>query len=411
VISPSELSPDPVPELTAPEECAVGDVDSIRALSDALMDTASVIRIMPGPVRVAPAEELPAEALPALQDLLSQLTRALGLPRIDVVPDSAPLSAAELAVSDRLALRRHGLRTGPERISEAAQRALSAFPGPAVVMPAYDRIPLRCWTAGPQDRPAVVIASACGMPIGLAARWMTALSSSYRVVTWESRGLFAAGAGQGLGPLGGHSLDVQGKDLLAVLDGFGIRQAHAMGICGGAPIALAAAAHPDRITSMSLWHGDYELGSDAPKTIHQQDVASLLAMVSRGRAQAEAMYKLMRRPATLERLRRDIAHYLIHPYASPETLYRYGLLNGAIMSTDCRPLLTASQPALIVTSAKDTTVHPAGSQLVAAHLIRAQLRGVPDGDHLTAFDAEAGLVELALSFLQDLTRRTGKLCN
>jgi 3-oxoadipate enol-lactonase len=391
-----------VSELRAPEECAVATVDSIRALADALLDAASVIRVVPGPVRVAPVEELPAEALLTLQDLMSQVTRALGLPRIDVVPDSAPLSAAELAVRRRLALRRHSLRAGPERIEEVARQALATFPGSPVVLPAYDGSPLRCWTSGPEDRPTVVIASACGMPIGLAASWMAALSSSYRVVTWESRGLFAADTGQGLGPLGGYTLDVQADDLLAVLDGFGIRQAHAMGICGGAPIALAAAGYPDRITSMSLWHGDYELGSDAPKTTHQQDVASLLAMVSRGRAQAEAMYKVMRRPATLERLRRDIAHYLIHPYASPEILYRYGLLNGAIMSTDCRPLLTAGQPALVVTSGRDTTVHPAGSRLVAARLVRAQLRVVPEGDHLAAFDAGPGLVEIALNFLHDL---------
>jgi pimeloyl-ACP methyl ester carboxylesterase len=363
---------------------------------------------MPGPVRVAPVEELPPEAFPALQDLMGQLRQALGVPRINVVSDTAGLWAAELAVSRRLALDRHSLAGGPEAIEEAAQRALTTFPGSPVVVPAYDRSPLRCWMSGPEDRPAVVIASACGMPIGLAARWMAALSPSYRVVAWESRGLFALDGGQGLGPLGGHSLDVQGSDLLAVLDGFGIRQAHVMGICGGAPIALAAAGYPERIASISLWHGDYELGGAAPKTTHQRDVASLLAMASASRPQADGMYKLMRRPVTLERLRRDIAHYLIHPYASPEILYRYGLLNGAIMSTDCRPLLTAAQPTLVVTSAKDTTVHPAGSEFVAAHLVRAQLRVVPEGDHLTAFDAGAGLVELAMNFLHDVTAGDGR---
>ncbi|EST35553.1 alpha/beta fold hydrolase [Streptomyces roseochromogenus] len=241
------------------------------------------------------------------------------------------------------------------------------------------------------------------MPVGLVARWLGALAAEYRVVTWESRGLFAAADGTGLGDLAGHTLDAQSEDVLAVLDGFGIAEAHALGLCGGAVVALAAAARSDRITSLSLWHGDYELGGEAPKTTHQRDVESLLTMVSRGRAQAAAMHRLMSRPSTLEALRPDIAHYLIHPYATPELLYRYGLLNGAIMSADCRGLLDAPQPALVVTSDRDTTAHPAGSKFVAARLPRAELRTMPDGDHLTAFDGGGELVALAREFLHSVT--------
>ncbi|MFF5985043.1 alpha/beta fold hydrolase [Streptomyces olindensis] len=376
---------------------------ALLSLARALLDTASLTRVVPDRMRVAPVEPLPAGDLRALHGALARVSDALRLPGLDVVPDTGGLSAVELCVSRRLGLDRHSLDGCAGRLENAVEPARAGFPGPAVVVPSYDGVPLRCWARGPVNRPAVAIVNACGMPAGMTAAWVAALSSSYRVVTWESRGLFAADDGTGLGNLGGWSLDVQASDLLAVLDGFGIRRAHALGLCGGAAVALAAAAGSDRITSLSLWHGDYELHGEAPKTAHQQDVAALLAMVARGRRQATEMYRLMRRPATLDGLRPDLAHYLIHPYATPELLYRYGLLNGAIMSADCRRFLVAGQPALVVTSETDTTAHPAGSKFVAARLPRAELRTMPDGDHLTAFDAGPALVALARDFLRGVT--------
>ncbi|MEU2596580.1 alpha/beta hydrolase [Streptomyces hirsutus] len=375
---------------------------SVAVLARSLLDTASIPRASGQRLRVAPAHALTGEQLAAVQELTDRVASALGLPGVDVVPEPGPLTASEVAVSRRLALRTPGAVAdgAPER---AAERALAAFPGPAVVLPARDGTPLRCWSAGPEDAPAVAVVSACGMPVGLAAKWMAALSPEYRVVTWESRGLFAGDDGKGLGPLPDHTLDAQSEDVLAVLDGFGIARAHVLGLCGGAVLALAAAARSDRITSMSLWHGDWELGDDTPKTTHQRDIESLLTRVARGRPQAAAMHRLMSRPSTLEGLRPDIAHYLIHPYATAELLHRYGLLNGVIMATDCRRLLTAPQPALVVTSGRDTTAHPAGSTYVARHLPRAGLRTLPEGDHLTAFDAGAGLVALARGFLRTVT--------
>ncbi|MGW1198706.1 alpha/beta fold hydrolase [Streptomyces sp. NPDC002536] len=392
---------------TASESVTVRGGGSSAELARAVLDTASIIRAVPERMRVAPVAPLGAGQLPCVQELLDRVTVALGLPGVTVVGDPDLLTAVELAVSRRLALDAPGAVADGE-LKRAAESALAAFPGPAVVVPARDGTPLRCWAAGPEGAPAVAVVSACGMPVGLAVKWLAALSSEYRVVTWESRGLFAPDDGTGLGEPGGHTLGAQSEDVLAVLDGFGIPHAHALGLCGGAVIALAAAARSDRITSLSLWHGDFELGGEAPKTAHQRDVESLLAMVARGRPQAAAMHRLLSRPGTLAGLRPDIAHYLVHPYATPELLHRYGLLNGAIMSADCRRLLDAPQPALVVTSDRDTTAHPAGSAYVARHLPRADLRVLPDGNHLTAFGAGAELVSLARNFLRTATVSHGK---
>ncbi|MFE4333087.1 alpha/beta fold hydrolase [Streptomyces sp. NPDC056831] len=200
----------------------------------------------------------------------------------------------------------------------------------------------------------------------------------------------------------------QGQDLLDVLDGFGVAEAHALALCGGAAIALAAASVSPRVTSLSLWHGDFELAGEAPKTQHQKDIQAMLTMVGRGRERAAAMHRLMRRPTTLDALRPDVAHHLVHPYASPELLYRYGLLNGSIMTTDCRPLLASvDRPTLLVTSPQDTTAHPEGSVRAAQLLPYGTLRLLPHGDHLTAFDAGPHLVRIAEEFIRDPYQRVG----
>ncbi|MEH0396125.1 alpha/beta fold hydrolase [[Kitasatospora] papulosa] len=387
-----------------------------EALAHALVDTASVLRAGTGRLRVAPTTQVSADRLPALRSQLDRLARALGLPVPELVATTEGLTAPELAVSRRLAVGTTGRAgnagdagdtAGPDlddrAVAEAAHRARTAFPGPPTVLPARDGALLRCWAAGPLDAPAVAVVGACGMPVGLTVNWLAVLSSRYRVVTWESRGLFASGEGAGPGAPVDHSVEAQSEDLLAVLDGFGIGRAHALGLCGGAVVALAAAARSKRIDSLSLWHGDWELGDDAPKTTHQRDMESLLAMVARGPKQAAAMHRLLNRPSTLDGLRPDLAHYLVHPYTTPEILYRYGQLNGSLMTTDCRRLLTARQPTLVVTSDRDTTAHPAGSVYVARHLPAAELRNLPAGDHLGAFDAQPHLVALAEEFLHSVT--------
>jgi pimeloyl-ACP methyl ester carboxylesterase len=272
------------------------------------------------------------------------------------------------------------------------------------VAAAPDGSTLRCYAVGPPDGPVVVLVSACGMPVGLLRRWMIGLGDRFRVLTWESRGMFPAGEALDEDfDQRGYDVPTQADDLHAVLDVFDVEAAHVVGLCGGAAVALAARA--GRIRSLSLWHGDYELGPEVPKTNHQQDVQSLMLMAGRQRKRAAGLHAMLRRPATLENLRADIAHELIYPYASAELLYRYGRLNGTIMTTDCRPLLAGIDiPTLVVSSMADTTAHPEGSIFVASRIPGARLELLPRGDHLAAFDAAPELITLARAFVDEAQR-------
>ncbi|WP_207393979.1 alpha/beta fold hydrolase [Actinomadura formosensis] len=388
----------------APEQ---GEGSLVR-LGMRLNDAGSLIRAVPHPLKVA-ATARAGLPLTAVQRRLDLLTRGLGLPRLDVVAEPGGLWAVELAVSRWLALEADDALTD-DGLGDVLHTALTALPGAPTLVRSHDGSPLRCWTAGPEDAPAIVLVGPCGMPVGLMVPWMRALSRSFRVVTWESRGLFTGTDRDAAVRPEACSLAAQAGDLAAVLDGFGIGRAHAIGLCGGATVALAAAATSgaERITSLSLWHGDYELGSAAPKTVHQQDMTALLKMASRSVSAASGLQRMMRRPEALDNLRPDIAHHLIYPYATPEILHRYGLLNGSIMAADSGAFLSARQPALVVTSREDSVAHPAGSEHVAARLPRATLAFRPDGDHLSAFDAAPGLVAIEERFLQTVGTGEGK---
>lgn len=389
-------------------------------LASALVEVGPLSGALDSTPQVAPLRSDLAELseLDVVQNVIDRLARGLSVRAPRVVADSSRLVAAELAISRRLPLaallgRSVCFRDVSDGLVVAAVRQARLDRPAMTIAAAPDGSTLRCYATGPPDGPAVVLVSACGMPVGLLQRWMVGLGDCFRLLTWESRGMFPARDTLDEDfDQRGYDVLTQAGDLHVVLNVFGVEAAHLVGLCGGAAIALAAGstavarvAGSTRVRSLSLWHGDYELGPEVPKTRHQQDVQSLMLMAGRQRKRARGLHSLLRRPATLENLRADLAHELIYPYASAELLYRYGRLNGAIMTADCRSLLAGIDlPTLVVSSGVDTTAHPEGSVFVASRIPGAQLELLPRGDHLAAFDAAPELIELARGFFDEVER-------
>ncbi|GAB6899062.1 alpha/beta fold hydrolase [Kineosporia succinea] len=373
--------------------------DSASRTAAAVLDVAPLLHALGTPQRVHLTGLPPTgRARQQAQELLSSVT---GDDSLVVTPDAQGHSAAELIIGRRLN-RAIPFPVGPVGPVDPAGPA-----GPAGVR--AQRVPrevetsdgsvLRCYVSGPRTGRPVLLVGACGMPVGLVGGWVRHLSREHRVITWESRGLFGQLSDPGFDGRG-QDLTAQAGDVLSVLSAFDLDDVHLAGLCGGAAIALEAAGHSARVRSVSLWHGDYELGGDAAKTPHQHDMQALLVQAGRSREKAGALQRLFRRPSTLAALRDDIAHHLYYPYATAELLYRYGRLNGAIMTTDCRPLLArVTQPTLVVTGPDDHTAHPDGSRYVSAHLRRARLVELAHHDHLAAFDAGPQILSLADDFL------------
>lgn len=342
------------------------------------------------------------------QALLDRVARGVGVKGLVLDPGR---SHEDLAVFDRIVNRRLSFgevlsRVGPvptDRLAEVdpvvsavVHNALESVCDQQPVR-TRDGLILRALSAG-SGSDVVVLVPACGMPVSLAENWIRFFARDRTVLTWESRGLF--------GPMdtdGEYAVDLasQIEDFFAVMDRFGAGTADVVGLCGGAAIALGAAAtNPQRIRSLSLWHGAYGFSDDYAMTDHQRGLIALMGDAARSRTAARSVHSAFCR-AVLAGTPDELAHLVLYPYATPEMLFRYCQLNLGITSADVTPYVRAvRQPALVVTSRDDDIAHPDGSRRVAAGLVNSQLYVAPHGDHVALFAGADAALEMAGTFLR-----------
>ncbi|WP_019925403.1 alpha/beta fold hydrolase [Nocardia sp. BMG111209] len=384
--------------------------------------TAAVLAVKPlaaelaGPIRVTAAESGDGTRA-VLADLLATVARHAGVAGLTLVPDAdtGRFGAFEQVISDRLGLAGIAAElVGPEAVSRLRPTDVDRVAAASVAagfdaryakrtIAAADGVPLNVYRAGTaSEHEPVVLIPACGMPAALIESWLRLLARDRQVVTWESRGLFDASGHDGDFAV---DIDAQAADLFTVLDHAGLAGAHVVAQCGGAVIALAAAAaRPERIASLSLWHGAYGFAENCPTTKHQHDLIELMTMAASGRATAAAIQSMFYRTA-LNGTPRELAHLVLYPFANPELFYRYCRVNTGLTGADVeRYLDRVKQPVLVVTSRDDVTAAPEGSRRVAAGLPNARLRVEPHGDHIALFRADDALVQVAIDFIADCPR-------
>lgn len=395
------------------------DVDVTR-LAEAVISLRPLIDVLPPPIRLISGNRLrDAGGLPGLSlslELLNRIASRLGAPAFELWAGEPERSMFARVVTNRLAL---GAAPGRELSSSDTAAVDAAVDIDALVDQAVARsfdaycdraetlstggVLLNLFAAGDPSRTAVVIASICGMPARLCEPWIRRLAEEYFVITWETRGLFGRSS---LSSNSAHALDcsveAQTMDAFAAMDHFGVRSAHFIGMCGGALIALRAAAQaPDRVSSLSLWHGDLDLGSSCPKTSHQRDLQALMAMATEQRISPRDLHAVLCQ-AVSAHVPDDLGPSILYPYARPDLLFTYCRLNGAIMRTSAAPCLPLiRQPALVVTSEADDTAHPDASKRVAAALPHAALRVEQSGNHISLFRGPAHLLQRASDFIRE----------
>ena len=382
---------------------------SVERLTRAVLAVRPLVNALEPPVRIIPTSSGGSHAMFAkfeLEQLLTTVATRAGAPQLKLHMAAADLTAMEQVVSKHLGLEDYYEVSA--QMSGSSQAQVNEIVDDVLEdsferryrsarVSSFDGAPLRAYASGKQGGKVVVIILPCGMPAQLCDRWLDFLGKDYFTITWESRGLFEEP--DNFDELN-YDVAAQAEDLFAVMDHFDVKTAHVMGLCGGAAIAVkAAAAQPARVSSLSLWHGDFNLGVNSPQTAHQRHLKALMTIGGGSRTQAVSLHKLFRQSTVLD-VRPDLAHLVLYPYATPEVLFRYGKLNGSIMNTDISDWLgKVTQRTLVVTSEADSTTHPESSIQVAKALSHATLRIGPSGDHLSLFDAEPHITTLAAQFI------------
>jgi 3-oxoadipate enol-lactonase len=380
----------------------------------ALADLVSAIRQLEGLTRQVGPFSLPSGTCDQAQDLVTALCRELDIPLSFDAASGRERDYARTALAARIqaaqrAPELHGLDR--DAVAALAGQARGIRDGQdagirfhRIIRP--DGTLITALEAGPRDAPPVLLSPACAMPDRLSLRWLRALSTSHRCVVPQTRGTSEPIDGPGSFDERGCDVPSQAGDLVAVIEELGLYRAHVMGLCGGAVLALLAAAkRPELIASLSLWHADLELGPDAEKTEHQVNLRGLLDLAAESRDTAAWMRdRLVSGP--MKGVPDGVGPLVVRPYATVELFYRYAKLTGATMHWDSRATAArVRQPCLIVTSRDDHTAHPAGSLRLAEILPDARLAVTEHGTHLDAFNATPEQVSCLSEFL---TARPGR---
>jgi pimeloyl-ACP methyl ester carboxylesterase len=373
-----------------------------------------------------------AAAVLSLAPLESQLAHPITLPVSDDPAWPGVLTAAKLSTVTRMfeaaGLRRPAIgwqAREPSPLDKVAAAALAAATlepldllDPAVAMlqsgqwirprgadgrmppdqrwaRSADGVRLSTFDAGASALPPVLVFGPPGMPLGILGGWLERIATGRRVATWETRGLFGPDIARPVSL--GH--ETHAMDAMAVLEMLGWDDAHVIGFCGGAALALGfAASHPTRVRSLSLLFGDYELGALAPKSAHQTNLQALMGMVVGGRVSAAQLHAVLLQ-AVARMAEPDLAPFALYPYANPELLDRYCRINHAVMSADCGiHLPKIAAPVLVAYDQADDAVHPAGSRVVAART-GARLEVLSGCGHLGTFRGHKPHVDTVLAFL------------
>ena len=391
----------------------------VAQIAQAVLSVRTLVNALETQVRIAPMSEGKLNSVAdeanlsidhiGIKGLLNNIAARLDTRKFEFCPSLAPnLTSFEQVVSTQLAISPkywstwqmsiEALSDVNKIVDEVIKYSFESYFKKVDVV-SFDGILLRAYAGGKKDAKVVVVVPVCGMPVQLSERWLRYLAQDYYVITWESRGLFGE-----IADFDALTYDVesQAKDLFAVMDHFNVGCGHVMGLCGGAVIALIASSlAPERVSTLSLWHGDYELGLNCPKTRHQQDLLMLMSMAGKNRKQATSLQKLFAQPSVLNTMRNDVAHLILYPYASGELLFRYAKLNGSIMTANIKDRLEkVVQPTLVVTSEDDMTAHPEGSLRIADKLSNATLHVESHGNHLSLFDASPSITKLAKEFIE-----------
>jgi len=240
----------------------------MTSLAEAVLRLGPLARQLPEPL-----------ALPGASEEILELFAAAGLTRPSLAePASTEQQAFSRVAAAALAEARAGSSSPDPAAALAEARAGSVWSAArSFELTRPDGAVLSGSVVEQAAGQPVLLLGAPGLPLELLEGWLAALAPHAPVAAWRTRGLFERDrfdvASVDLG------VEAQVGDALAVLDHLGWSRARLLGLCGGAALALpVAAAAPDRVDALSLWLGDFEIGSPEAKSEHQSNLQALMEM-------------------------------------------------------------------------------------------------------------------------------------
>lgn len=261
----------------------------------------------------------------------------------------------------------------------------------------FDGTELNVFSYGNIDKKPIIIVLPTGLPMLIMKPWIEILANKYFVITWETRGMFKSSIQNNL------NIQAQLEDLKYIIKFFNLDEVHLFGVCHGANLVLHACNEINsKITSASLWHGDFNWNDDDKLTFTQRNMKILLEMVD-SQNDASSFRSIMSNPKSLSKLSTDyplkMLPHIMYPYLTDQIFSSFMALSKDVLYLDLKQVADkVNQKVLIVTSAKDNTAHPAGSILLHDHLKNSEFHDRQIGSHISFFEAPEELYRTFSNF-------------
>ncbi len=250
-------------------------------------------------------------------------------------------------------------------------------------------VPLASTLTGPAGAPVLVLGNSLGTSSSLWDAQLPVLTSRLQVLRYEHRGHGAPGRAYSAAPAGQYSIADLGRDVLGMLDAWGIEQAAYCGVSLGGMVGMWLAAHaPERISWLGLCCTAAFL---PPASLWQQRAATVLA---------DGMAKIAGQV---------VSRWFTPAYAAAEPAVVAAYADGlraiqpagyagccaAIETMDLRPLLgQIGAPTLVISGADDVATPPWHGAVIASAIAGARQVVVRGAAHLAVVSNPAEVTAL-----------------
>jgi 3-oxoadipate enol-lactonase len=246
---------------------------------------------------------------------------------------------------------------------------------------------------GPADCPVLLFINSIGTTRDLWVPQIPALVGTYRVIRYDARG-----HGSSSVPAGDYSIELLGRDALAILDAEDAARAHICGISLGGLTAMWVGVHAaDRVSSLVLANTAARIGS-------VQSWNERIALVKERGMRAIADMAIARWFS--EGFRQQHDDIVTRYKTMVETCPAQGYLGccAALRDEDLRQAISAiGCPALVIAGSMDSATPPEGLRFIHEQIAGSRMLTL-DAAHLSNVQQDEAFTSAVMGFLGGLAR-------
>jgi 3-oxoadipate enol-lactonase len=252
-----------------------------------------------------------------------------------------------------------------------------------------DGCPINVQVDGPERAPVLMLSNSLGTTLAMWEGQVEPFTKHFRLVRYDRRGHGKSGC-----PKGPYTMERLGRDVLAILDGLGIKKTNWCGLSMGGMVGQWLGANaPERVerlvlTNTSSYFPDKAAWNDRLKLVREKGVASFAA------ANMERWFTkgfLERSPEAVAPIREMFAATALEGYIA---------CGEAVRDMDHRALLPKiTAPTLVIAGRHDPATPLEANEYIKNQIPGAKL-AVLDAAHMSNVEQRDGYTAAVLGFLR-----------